>query len=109
MHEIPKAPPLPFAVEQRGRDGGEAILGAPAAAATGAHEELPARPRDVDEAAVGTDDEVAAALVAHRERDQAGEDSRTSATPMRASRVMSGISSASPIAWLPAGRSGSTM
>ena len=108
VHDIAQAPALPLPVEEVGGHGGEAVLGAAAAAPARAHEEVPARTRDVDEAPVGTDDEVAPPLV-HPRRPQPRGDSWTSATPISASRVMRGSNSASLIRSEPTGRWGSTM
>ena len=96
-------PPLPLEVKGLRGDGGEPVLGAPAAAAARAHEEMAARARHVDRPPVGTDHDVATPLVGH------GAGGATSATPIRASRVTRGTRSVSPSRSVPAGRCGSTM
>src|SRR5207249_8143001 len=90
-------------------------------------EELTAESGHVDKSPVGADDDVAATLVGHREGGNGGDGvpatsgrrairaqraavgALTSATPMRASRVMSGTRSTSDKESALAGRAGSTM
>ncbi len=63
VHDVAEPSALPLAVEDLGGNGREAVLHPAAAAPARAHEELPAKTRDVDEAGIGPDDEVAATLV----------------------------------------------
>ena len=103
VHDIAQPPALPLEVKGLRGDGREAVLGAPAAAAARAHEEMAAGARHVDGPPVGADHDIAAPLVGH------GAGGATSATPIRASRVTRGTRSASPSRSVPAGRCGSTM
>src|SRR5262249_27778382 len=84
------------------------VLGPAAAAPARADEEVPPGASNIHAAPVGAHDEVAATLVAHAEAERGG-GACTCATPIRASRVINGTSSASPSSLVPAGRSGSTM
>src|SRR4029450_11940016 len=103
-------PPPPPAVEGLGGNRGEAVLGAAAAAAGGAHEKLAAEARHVHAPAVAASYDVAPPLVhAGPAQRVAAVEARTSATPISASRVISGTRSASESRSVPAGRCGSTM
>ena len=107
VHDVAEPAALPLVVVELGGHRREAILGAPAAAAGGADEELAARPGHVDQPAVGPDDEIAPAL---GQRGQRGGQRQppsaaacTSATPISASRVMWRASSSSaPVGARPA-------
>jgi len=60
MHDVTQPPALPLVVVEIRRNRGKAVAGAAAAAAGCADEDLAARARDVHEAAVGANNEVAA-------------------------------------------------
>ena len=108
VDDVTEPPPLPLAVEGLGRDRREAVLGAAAAAAGGADEELTPEARHVDPPPVAAHHDVAPALV-HGAGAAQEAVTRGSATPMSASRVISGTSSASLMASVPAGLIGRTM
>jgi len=61
VYDIAEPSPLPLVVVDLGRHRREPVVGAAATAASRADEELTARPRHVDAAAVGADDEITAA------------------------------------------------
>src|SRR5262249_46891150 len=107
VHDVAQAPSLPLVVVEIGRHRGEAVAGAAAAAAGGAHEELAPEPRHVDRLAVGPADDVATPVGRGAQREPSG--NRTSATPMSASRVMCAASASSARRSAPAGAMGSTM
>src|SRR5579885_1319705 len=109
VNDITQPPPLPLLVVEAGGHGGEAVLHPAAAAAVLADEELPARPRHVDRAAVGALHDVAVALVHGAQLAATAAGAAISATPISESRETSGNSSGSLSPSVPAGRMGSTM
>jgi len=111
MDGVPQPAPLPFRVERLRRHRGEAVVRPPAAAARRADEELSAEAGHVHGAPVGARHDVPAARVRRGAlgRHRVPVAAAGSATPISASRVISGSSVLSSQPSVPSGRWGRTM